>query len=160
MMALLIGLSFQAPLQPPLPWFLGLIITTFLTLTSAMGLGLLVSALAKNSAQANAALPILLLPQIIFSGVLFKLDGAGQYLSWLTVSRWSVGAYGALADLNSLIPAPIVLPDGSTLAAPIQATPIYESTWSNLLLNWEILSLQLLIYLSLIVVVKKQADII
>lgn len=125
---------------------------------SAMGLALFVSALAKNSAQTNAALPILLLPQIIFSGVLFKLDGAGQYLSWLTVSRWSVGAYGALADLNSLIPAPIILPNGETLAAPIQATPLYEATWSNLLLNWEILILQLFIYLSLIIVVKKQAE--
>jgi putative ABC transport system ATP-binding protein len=68
-MVLVIHLSFTPPDNPPLPWLLGLMITSYLTLFAAICLGLMVSTITKNSTQANTALPILLLPQIIFSGV-------------------------------------------------------------------------------------------
>ena len=89
-----------------------------------MSLGLLISAIVKNSSQANSALPLLLILQIIFSGVLFKMQGLGSKISWLMLSRWSIGAYGTLVNINAMIPNPIKLPDGGTLARPLDPTPV------------------------------------
>jgi ABC transport system ATP-binding/permease protein len=73
----------------PLNWYMGMPITTFLSILAAISLGLMVSASVKNSSQANSALPLLLLPQIIFAGVLFGLDklAVASFISWLTISR-------------------------------------------------------------------------
>jgi putative ABC transport system ATP-binding protein len=158
-MVSVILLAFQSPNPPIFPWSLGLVITSYLTLSSALCLGLMVSALCKTPTQANTTLPILLLPQIIFSGVLFQIKDLSQYLSWLTVSRWSVGAYGTLLDLNRLIPEPVTLPDGTLMPAPFIPKSVYEPHWSNLLLNWEMLALQAIICLIVIFIVKKRQDI-
>jgi ABC-type multidrug transport system permease subunit len=106
LMSLVILIFFKSPTPELIPWALGLAITTFLTLVTSMSLGLLVSAIVKNSSQANSALPLLLLPQIIFSGVLFKMEGIASKLSWLMLSRWSVGAYGSLVNINAMVPDP------------------------------------------------------
>lgn len=49
-----------------------------------------------------AVAPFILIVQLLFSGILFELKGAGKYLSYVTVSKWSVGALGAISDLNNL----------------------------------------------------------
>jgi ABC-type multidrug transport system ATPase subunit/pSer/pThr/pTyr-binding forkhead associated (FHA) protein/ABC-type multidrug transport system permease subunit len=146
LMAIAILVCFQSPEPELIPWSLGIGITTFLTLLTCTNLGLMVSALVKNESQANSALPLLLLPQIIFSGVLFKMEGIGQYISWFMLSRWSVGAYGALVNVNQMIPEPTQLPDGSTVPQPFEATSVYDPTWENLALNWGILFLHAAIY--------------
>ncbi|WP_204103380.1 MULTISPECIES: FHA domain-containing protein [Spirulina sp. CCY15215] len=146
LMAIAILVCFQSPEPELIPWSLGIGITTFLTLLTCTNLGLMISALVENSAQANSALPLLLLPQIIFSGVLFKMEGIGQYISWFMLSRWSVGAYGALVDVNNMIPEPTQLPDGSIVSQPFEATSVYDPTWENLALNWGILFLHAAIY--------------
>jgi ABC-type multidrug transport system ATPase subunit/ABC-type multidrug transport system permease subunit len=146
LIAATILLGFQSPASTLLPWFVGMSITTFLTLLCCMSLGLTISALVANSSQANSALPLLLLPQIIFSGVLFKMEGIGSYLSWFMLSRWSVGAYGILVDVNGMVPEPTRLPDGSFLPLPFEVSPVYEVTWQNLALNWGILGIHALSY--------------
>ncbi|MEB3191457.1 MAG: ATP-binding cassette domain-containing protein [Snowella sp.] len=158
-MAIVILASFRSPLSPPLPWFLGLMITSYLTLFAAICLGLMVSTISKSSTQANTALPILLLPQIIFSGVLFKIQGISQYFSWLMISRWSVGAYGSLVNINYLIPEAQALPDGTLLELSFKPSPVYDPSWSNLALNWQVLIVQSLVYLGIIFIVKKQKDV-
>ncbi|BCL34271.1 ATP-binding cassette domain-containing protein [Nostoc sp. MS1] len=155
----IIVLAFKSPQPELISWQIGLAITTFLTLFTSINLGLLVSTFVKNSSQANSSLPLLLLPQIIFSGVLFKMEGAGRIVSWLMLSRWSVGAYGALVNINSLVPEPIKLPDGSTVPQPFEPTPIYDATWSNLGLNWGFLCLHSIIYLTLTFCLQKRKDI-
>ncbi|MBS0017579.1 MAG: ATP-binding cassette domain-containing protein [Arthrospira sp. SH-MAG29] len=156
----IISLCFSGKSHPLFPWILGVSITTFLTIISAMSLGVLVSARVENSAQANSALPLLLLPQIIFSGVLFKMSGISRVVSWLMVSRWSMGAYGSLGDINSLIPPPVTLPDGTIIPQPFELSSVYEPTWENLLLNWGMLGLHLFIYWGLTAIIQKQKDII
>jgi len=153
-------IGFKAPTSELIPWHLGLSITTFLTLIACVSLGLMISAIARNSSQANSTLPLLLLPQIIFSGVLFKIEGFVKWISWLMLSRWSVGAYGSLVNVNSMVPEPTKLPDGSTVPLPFEATPVYEATWSNLAVNWAILCLHALVYLAITFWVQKQKDII
>ncbi len=159
-MVAVILIVFGHPPLTLLPWSLGLTITTYLTLFSALCLGLMVSTFAKNETQANTALPILLLPQIIFSGVLFQIKGVSQYFSWLMVSRWSIGAYGILLNLNSLVPEPVIFPDGNVLESPFKTTPIYDPSWNNLFTNWEILLLQGFVCLVVIFLFKKREDII
>jgi len=152
-------IAFKSPEPSLISWPVGATITTFLTLISCISLGLLVSAIVKNSSQANSALPLILLPQIIFSGVLFKMEGVASKFSWLMLSRWSVGAYGSLVNVNSLVPAPTTLPDGSTLPQPFVPTPVYDPTWENLSLNWGILCVHILVYLMLTLWLQKRKDI-
>ena len=61
-------------LPPPLETYISL------SLTSLVGLmiGLMISCLATNSDQANSMIPMILIFQILFSGVIFKLTGFGE----------------------------------------------------------------------------------
>lgn len=151
--------GFKSPRTELISWPLGLVITTFLTLLTSISLGLLVSAIVKNSSQANSALPLLLLPQIIFSGVLFKMEGVASKFSWLMLSRWSVAAYGALVNVNAMVPKPIYLPNNRTIPLPFEPTAVYDTTWSNLNLNWGILFLHTTVYLVATFWVQKRKDI-
>ncbi|MFY7803908.1 MAG: ATP-binding cassette domain-containing protein [Limnoraphis robusta] len=159
LMSLVILVCFQHPASELISWPLGVSITSFLTLISCMSLGLMVSAMVKNSSQANSALPLILLPQIIFSGVLFKMEGLGRIVSWLMLSRWSIGAYASLVNVNALIPEPVALPDGTTVPQPVEPSLVYDPTWQNLGLNWGMLILHLVVYLGLTWFVQKRKDI-
>ena len=125
-----------------------------------ISLGLMVSAAVTNGSQANSALPLLLIPQIIFSGVLFTMEGAGKLISWLMISRWSIGIYGILVNINKLVPAPMVFMDGTEIKPPFEGSPVYESTGGNLLLNILILLLHSLTYLTVTYILQKRKDII
>jgi ABC-type multidrug transport system permease subunit len=81
---------------------LELLLTTFLSSLAGLALGLLISTGASTPDRAISTVPLALIPQIIFSGVIFKLEGSANTLSWLTVSRWAMDAYGATIDLNTL----------------------------------------------------------
>lgn len=97
--ALLIGVPDTSVVFPP---FVELLITTFLTALSSAAMGLFVSSFFTNPDRAMTVAPILLMPQILFSGLIFKLDGATEILSWIAVCRWSMEGYGTTADLNNL----------------------------------------------------------
>ncbi|WP_341524969.1 ATP-binding cassette domain-containing protein [Nostoc sp. UHCC 0302] len=160
LMVVVIFIGFKSPKPELISWHLGLAITAFLTLLASISLGLLVSTTVKNSSQANSALPLLLLPQIIFSGVLFKTEGViNKFLSWLMLSRWSVGAYGTLVNVNGLVPAPTKLPDGSIVPQPFEITSVYDPTWENLILNWGILLVHAVVYLIATFFLQKRKDI-
>ncbi|WP_141431155.1 ABC transporter permease [Bacillus sp. 03113] len=61
-------------------WYV-LLITLMLSLT-ALTLGILLSAFANNELQMIQFIPIVVVPQIFFSG-LFNLDTISEYLSWI-----------------------------------------------------------------------------
>ncbi len=149
--------GFKAPTSGLISWQLGIFINTFLTLTASFSLGLLVSAAVGNSSQANSALPLLLLPQIIFSGVLFKLQGVGAIISYLMLSRWAIGAYGTIVNVNSLVPA--ALNTGSIQDLPFPTGLAYEQTWVNLSFNWLMLLIHIVVYLSVTAFLQKRKDI-
>lgn len=157
LMVATINICFDSPVPKLIGWSNGLCVTTFLTIFASSCLGLLISAFVSNVNQANSALPLLLLPQIIFSGVLFKLEGIAKVLSWLTVSRWSLGAYGAILDINQMIPEPMKML-GRTIKVPLKDSPVYTATWTNLVLNWILLSLHAMIYLLVAFWLQKRKD--
>lgn len=63
-----------------------------LTAVGGLSLGLFISTIVDTQEKAMAIVPIALLPQIIFSGALFPLKDISKYISYLTISRWSVEA--------------------------------------------------------------------
>ncbi len=94
------GTIFALPLE--------LYMTTVLTGLAGVALGLAISAAATTSNMPDRAMtlvPLALVPQILFAGLIFRL-GEGfslqRILSWLTISRWSMDAYGASAHINEL----------------------------------------------------------
>lgn len=96
---LAVGLPDSGVLLPP---FAELLFTTFFAALASTGMGLLVSSLFSNPDRAMTVAPILLMPQILFSGIIFALEGVTKYLSWFTVCRWSMSGYGSGAALTSL----------------------------------------------------------
>ena len=82
--------------------FTELFITTFLTAIASAAMGLFVSSLFTNADRAMTVAPIMLMPQILFSGLIFKLSDATEVISWFAVCRWSMEGYGTTADLNNL----------------------------------------------------------
>ena len=159
--AVIIG--FDSPQSELIAWPLGFAITTFLTLLASTSLSLMLSAYVGTENEGNGILPLIMIPQIIFSGVLFELDSWSSKLSWFMLSRWSIGAYGSLAQVNSMAPAVSGNPENNPLAAAATAifepTSVYDDTWSNLGLNWGILGVHVLAYLLVAVIIQKRKDI-
>ena len=84
-------------------WYFDSILIVFSTILSASTMGLLVSAIAKDSSVAMVMPTLLLVPQLLFSGMLFPLNGLVEVISHFILSRWSVEALGTVNDLNSLV---------------------------------------------------------
>lgn len=138
----LVGLPENGLFLPPYP---ELLITTFLTAIASAGMGLFVSCLFTNADRAMTVAPILLMPQILFSGLIFKLDGVTESISWFALCRWSMEGYGSTANLNEL---PLKLQqEGMPLEH--EAETFFEFTKEHLLTDWGILLLFLVISLIL-----------
>lgn len=97
--AALVGLPSEGVVTEP---FVELFITTFLTAVASASMGLFVSSMFTNADRAMTVAPILLMPQILFSNMIFTLEGITEKISWFAVCRWSVEAYGTTADLNGM----------------------------------------------------------
>ncbi|MEL6441209.1 MAG: ATP-binding cassette domain-containing protein [Cyanobacteria bacterium J06621_8] len=150
-------LVFDPPQSPLIPWALGFAITTFLTLIASTSLSLMLSAFVKTENEGNGILPLIMIPQIIFSGVLFNLEGWSSNLSWLMLSRWSIGAYGSLADVNAMAPNPGL--NAAILSEIFEVSSVYDATWDNLILNWGVLGVHTLVYALIALIVLRRKDI-
>ncbi len=94
-----VGLPKEGVIFPP---YVEVIITTLLTAMAAAAMGIFVSSLFTNADRAMTVAPILLMPQILFSGLIFNLKDASEVISYFAVCRWSMEGYGTTANLNSL----------------------------------------------------------
>lgn len=100
-----VGLLLPLPaagMQLPGAPALELYITTYLTMLSAGCLGLAVSAAVGNADQAISIAPVLLIPQILFSGMIVDLQGLIRRISYLISCRYACVAYCTTADINHL----------------------------------------------------------
>ena len=123
--------------------FLEILITTFFTAISASAMGLFVSSLFTNADRAMTVAPILLMPQILFSGMMFSLSGATKVISWFATCRWSMEGYGTTANLNEL---QLSL---QQKGLPLQHLPedCFEFTSEHLFFDWGLLLAMVLVYL-------------
>ncbi|MBR3318166.1 MAG: ABC transporter permease [Atopobiaceae bacterium] len=76
--------------------------TSAFIMLSAMCLGLFVSALFKNPNRAIACAPLLIMPQILFAGVVVELTGVVETISYFVSCRWGMSGYGTTAQLTTL----------------------------------------------------------
>lgn len=107
-------------------------VTLVLSTVAGMALGLLTSALARTLDLANTLMFLLLIVQVIFSGLLFDPVGLAQIPASLTISRWALQALGTSTDLNRLLTG--VLPG-------YDWNPAYRADMVHLLACWLILAL-------------------
>ena len=128
-----------------MPLFLELLITTFLTATAFAAMGLFVSSLFTNADRAMTVAPILLMPQILFSGLIFKLDGATELISWFAVCRWSMEGYGTTANLNALE----LKMQQEGVMIPHEAEDFFDFTNAHMIKAWAVLLIFVVVFLLL-----------
>ena len=121
---ILIGLPEDGIIMSP---FLELFLTIFLTALSATALGLVVSSFFDNPDRALVVAPLLIMPQILYSGILFELEGTKNTISYFTTCRWAMKAFGITADLNKLPELNIDMPIYKE---------IFEHTAENMGIAW------------------------
>lgn len=117
------------------PYVFEIFVTTLLTILAAMAIGLLISAVVRTGDKAMTLAPFVLIVQLLFSGILFKLEGAAKYIAYLTVSKWSVESMGSILDLNSLT----LRMQKEIPTLEHEAQDIYEHAGLHVLSHWGIL---------------------
>ena len=75
------------------------------TSTSVVGVAirLFVPSVFNNPEHAMAMAPMLIMPQLLFSGVVIELKGAMELISKFVNCRWGMSALGSIASLNGLM---------------------------------------------------------
>ena len=112
-------------------------ITTLLLELASAATGLLVSSLVPKPDLGVTITVVLLMPQILFSGLTFELSGATDIISWFTVCRWGMEGFGSTADLNRMTYR-LVFQGQEFLER--NAKDMFEATGDHLLRVWGILS--------------------
>lgn len=114
---------------------------------SAMVMGLLASAVFKNP---MLVAPLLVLLQIVFSGIVFNLDGVAAKLSYLISCKWSLDGLGAISQLNDLF---------GQIGATSEVKDHYEASVQSLMLSlmWLWLISLLLLVVTMLVLVRRNA---
>jgi ABC-type multidrug transport system ATPase subunit len=79
--------------------YLSFFAVLLLTSMAAMTMGLMISALVSNPDKAASIVPILLIPQIVFSGAIIPLKGAAEIVSYFTLSRWGFELLGSITQV-------------------------------------------------------------
>ncbi len=116
-----------------LPALLELYVTISLAGLAGIALGLCISANAANPDKATSLIPIVLVPQVLFAGIMFALRGPTAAVSWLVSSRAAVDAMSATADMNRL-----------REIFPLPTEPQYAHTAAIVLTAWGVLIAQAL----------------
>lgn len=102
LIAVATALLFELPSAQGLgPGAIGYGLAALLTILASGSMALFLSTLVKDQRQAGSSSPLLLMPQLILSGVLFEI-GSLTVLYPLVASRWSVRLFGAYSWLERL----------------------------------------------------------
>lgn len=161
---LLLGITVVYPAGPGLALAptLEIFITILLTALAGLALGLAISAASATPDRAISIVPLALIPQIVFAGLIFTIEGLATPLSWLTISRWSMDALGASVNLNSRCNLPNIDDQGSI---PPGCSPNFLATEAaftfsieHLLSRWSILLIYTLVCLGLTAWLLKRRD--
>lgn len=125
-------------------------ITLALTAIAGVMLGLAISALVRNNDQAMSFIPLLLIPQVIFSGSMFPLkDIPLQVFGALFSLRWSMAALGSSLNL---------LGNGDKVFGTCDSCNTYQHDPHYLLFTWAALVATILILGVITGVVLKRRD--
>lgn len=145
-----------------LPPLLETFATLLLTALAGMSLGLVISAASESGDRAISIVPLALIPQILFAGLIFTIEGAATPLSWLTISRWSMDALGTSLDLNSLCNLPNTddrgsVPPGCTPGF-LESEAAFTHDLGHLLSRWAALAIYTLVCLAITAWLLRRRD--
>ncbi|NVB85088.1 MAG: ATP-binding cassette domain-containing protein [Kofleriaceae bacterium] len=118
-----------------LPALVELYVTIVLCGIAGVALGLALSAIATTPDKAMSLIPLVLVPQVLFAGLMFQLSGVTKAISWLVASRPGVDALSAIVSINDL---PSLL--------PLPFEPEHAHTPAILLGTWGTLAAQSLVF--------------
>lgn len=85
-----------------MPAGLEMFIDYFLILYSADLLAVMISCICHSETTAMTVMPFILIVQLIFAGLIFKLEGFSEAVSTLTVSRWGLASLCVTTNVNEL----------------------------------------------------------
>lgn len=132
-----------------LPPFMEMCISLFLITYGATCMGLCISAVFDNQEKVMSAAPYILIPQLLFSGVLYELHGVLSLLAKGILSYWGVNALSISAHLTTLgVKEEVILSgpyQGLSFAPAIPFKEYLQYTLTALLQNWGILLLSCLL---------------
>jgi ABC transport system ATP-binding/permease protein len=143
-----------------LPVLLEVYITMALTSLAGLMLGLAISALARNADRAVSLVPLVIVPQVIFSGIIFKLgtpilQGAGA----LFAARWAMAALGSSLGLHGdKLGVDDFSFQGTHFVALDPATALQGAT-VHLLATWAALLAIIIVLMGAIAIFLKRKDI-
>lgn len=136
--------------------FAEIYLTLFLTSMAGLMMGLALSALVSNNDRATSFIPILLIPQVIFSGVIFTLASAPmQIVGGIFAARWAMAAMGSTMGLHSQFLIPTGVPGLSTNSISGESFSFQGTIYStvdkthaveHLLLCWGFLLLMIVVF--------------
>lgn len=132
------GLIFHSPMAE-------YYITILLLMYAADTMGLMISSMVRKEESANVLAPYILIVQLIFSGVLFGLNGTTKMLSYCMLSKWGMEALGSISNLNDL-PLQIQL---TVPAVSHSAEDMYLYTSEHLYEVWAVFLIFILGFVSL-----------
>lgn len=123
------------------PVMLEYFLSIFLVMYASDAMGLMISAFVKKDELASKLAPYILIAQLLFSGVLFVMEGGAELLSGVMVSRWGMEALGSVSDLNDL---PLRIHEEAPMTVELvkhRAEDAFDHSPEHLLLVWFVLIL-------------------
>jgi ABC-type multidrug transport system permease subunit len=125
----------------------------FLTELAGLSMGLLVSAVSHNSDRAQAVVPLMIIPQLMFAGAFVPLDKMlppARILSELMISKWALQLTAGLTDLSGNFSA--------------QFPPAFAEAYQKELdftawVPWVVLGAFTLVFLTATLFVQKRKDV-
>ena len=145
---LVLMVNAKAPLQQGifLPVVLEIYITMALSALAGLMVGLTISAIAPNTDRAMSFVPLILIPQVIFSGNLFKLSTPFlKDLSALFAMRWAMAGMGSSIGLHADKLGVDSFAYQGTLFVSLNSSSVVPEATVHLLLVWAALVIMILV---------------
>lgn len=139
-----------------LPPFLEVYISAALASLAGLMIGLTISAIVPNSDRALSIVPIVIIPQIIFSNVLFSLDNPPilQFLGGIFPARWAMAAMGSTVGLHG----DKLRTDSFSYRSTLLSLTSQSEAVHHLLLCWFVLVLMIVVMGIMIGILLKKKD--
>lgn len=110
-------------------------VSILLLMYAADAMGIMISCFVRKEETANVLAPYILIVQLIFSGILFTMEGLADYASYLMISRWGMEALGSTSNLNNMqLKIQATVP-----TVPHEFESQFESVSGHMLTVWMIL---------------------
>lgn len=139
------------------------LITIFLLILSSDALALVLSCAMPTPVLAMTVMPLVLLIQLVMAGVLFELSGVSEMISYFTMSKWGMSAFGTIGNICSIeskMNGEISDEISDQLGMPFEfehnvSDAAYEGDAGSIFLSWLVLAAFIVIFFGLSVIFLK-----